>query len=242
MNCTGRLFMPNPIQGIWLEARCNRFAIEGERVCDVCKFANLLGVIDGDVPHWTSMLGNSKLTIDHVTPANMKIIQTSTNIAHMFPDNVGRKIAEIPVKNEHDILPILEQFAEVNESKMYSIEDEFDKLQTAFESFKENCDAEIKMSSKPRKQGQRQTQVQKKGTIPLEPHDAAVMKSHAGCVLIHYAETDMEPIEIAEIIYKKVKKEVVIDGGQEYICYYDEGTYYQCGLQGEIKGIIKNGN
>jgi hypothetical protein len=37
-----------------------------------------------------------------------------------------------------------------------------------------------------------------------------------------------------------VKKEMLISDGREIICYNDEGKYYECGANGEIKGLIKN--
>jgi hypothetical protein len=84
------------------------------------------------------------------------------------------------------------------------------------------------------------TKKTKKPGIPLSPEDAIIIKSHAACIPVHYVEDDMETLEISEIIYKKVTKEMLISGGREILCYNDDGAYYECGANGEIKGLIKN--
>jgi hypothetical protein len=225
--------MPNPLQGIWLEARCSRDALPEKRLCEVCEFSGLLGVIDGDVPDWMNMWGNNKVNGEGITESNMKIILTSSNIAHMFTDGIGlqnapvesvRIRANVPEKPKREVR-IKRKNTQLIEAGEHT---------TLLESLKvvEESLSRVEMPGKKKV-------IAKKKPIPLEFETATIIKSHATCIGVHYVESDLDVVEVAEVIYKKVKKEVVDLNGSDVICYNDQGIYYSCGPNGEIKGIIE---
>ena len=269
MKCTGRQFMPNPLQGIWLEARCSRDALPEKRVCEVCEFSGLLGVIDGNVPDWVHMWGNKMISEEGVSDANMKIILTSSNIAHMFTDGIGLQNAPVESvrireakrkviikrKKETLVLPMEGGFRRGQvppneeggfrgeQSSQPSSPAYFKNLQETFTRVQQQF---AEMSGKKKEPvipsttiTEKTRVIAKKKPIPLEFETATIIKSHAACIGIHYIESDMDTIEVTEIIYKKVKKEVVDLNGLEVICYNDRGAYYECGPNGEIKGNIE---
>lgn len=261
--------MPNPLQEIWLEARCNRDAMPEKRVCDVCEFSNLLGVIDGDVPEWANMWGAKNVSSNGITDANMKVILTSTAIAHMFPDKIGAK--ECDLENDEanedkdkddnandDDNTKYDAMSPQNYVVQYenTIASDYSNLlpmaNILVESFKNLQESMTRVFMPEIKQNPRAKQaagakqasdkrkiVVKKTPPPLEFEAATVIKSHAACIGVYYVESDMEPVEVVEVIYKKVKKEVVAVEGREVICYNNDETYYECGPNGEIKGIIQ---
>ncbi len=226
--------MPNPLQEIWLEARCNRDAMTDKRVCDVCQFSNLMGTVDEEIPQWLNMWGSGAISGVEITEANKKIIMTSSAIAHMFPDKIGynEKLVEENAAEKRKVIikrrsavAAPAAFTEFPQPFPYSFEECFKNPQ--------QCIAKEPMSDKKR------GGPPKKKPIPLEPEAAIVMKSHAACITVHYVESHMEPIEVAEVIYKRVKKELVDIDGKDILCYNDNGVYYECGPNGEIKGRIE---
>lgn len=252
--------MPNSLQGIWLEARCSRDALPEKRVCEVCEFSALLGIIDKDVPDWINMWGNKRISNEGITEANMKIILTASNIAHMFTDGIGLKNApvesvrireakrKVVIKRKNKINTIdefkNEIIVSINETGGFrgrgtlfqpsspcfkEVQETFTRAQPQIEE----------MSGKKKQTTEKPKVIAKKKPIPLEFETATVMKSHATCVGIYYYEPDMETVDVAEVIYKRVKKEVVDLNGSDIICYNDHGIYYECGPNGEIKGIIE---
>jgi hypothetical protein len=237
MKCTGRKFIPNPLQGIWLEGRCSRDALPEKRVCDICEFSGLLGVIDDDVPDWLHMWGNKLITEKGISEANIKIILTSSNIAHMFADGIGHHNAPVKsvkidkqcnIKKTQDFLIKSEKLDDALDSSC------FKKFQDTFTIIENIQKIPVKMQSM-----RKSKIIAKKKPITFEFETAAVIKSHAACIGIHYVESDMDALEVSEIIYKPVKKEVINYNGTDLICYNDQGTYYECGPNGEIKGLIE---
>lgn len=255
MKCTGRQFMPNSLQGIWLEARCSRDALPEKRVCEVCEFSALLGVIDEDVPDWVHMWGNKGVSDVGITDANMKIILTSSNIAHMFTDGIGLQNAPVESVRMREVkrrvvIKRKKDLASINDFKDAIISSiELGAQVPPFEGggFKSGQETLTRVQQVTEMPGKKKEStatektkaVAKKKPIPLEFETATVLKSHASCIGIHYVEDSMDTIEVAEVIYKRVKKEVVDFNGSDMICYNDNGTYYQCGTNGEIKGIIE---
>jgi hypothetical protein len=201
--------MPNPLQGVWLEARCNRDAMPEDRVCDVCKFSNLMGVVDNEIPPWLNMWGNKHINEAIITDANKKIILTSHSIAHMFPDKIGLK------KNKSMSINC--------EPFPYSFNECFKNVQETIVKREMPDKKKCSIKKKP---------------IPLEFEAATIIKSQAACINVHYVESDMDVLEVSEVIYKRVKKEVIQVDKKEILCYNNDGVYYECGLNGEIKGII----
>ncbi len=241
--------MPNPLQGIWLEARCSRDALPDKRVCEVCEFSGLLGVIDGNVPDSTHMWGNKLITDTGITEANMKIILTSSNIAHMFPDGIGLQNAPVESVRIREVkrrvvikrkevgqVPPNEEGGfrgEQSSPHFKNLQETFTRVQQQFAEMPgKKKEAATTVVEKPRV-------VVKKKPIPIEFETATVIKSHAACIGIHYIELDIDTVEVIDVIYKSVKKEVVNVNGIDIICYNDHGTYYECGSNGEIKGVIE---
>ncbi len=224
--------MPNPLQGVWLEARCNREAMPDRRVCDICLFSNLMGTVDEEIPQWLNMWGSKNINESVLTEDNMKVIRTSAAIAHMHGDKIGynEKLVEENAAEKRKVVirrkpvePVMVPF--IPQPLPYS----FDEcLKNPPEYVVRESMSEKKKVGPP-----------KKKPIPLEFEAATIMKSHAACIGIHYVEADMEVLEVAEVIYKRVQKEEVKLDGRSLICYNDDGKYYECGMNGEIKGLIE---
>jgi hypothetical protein len=73
--------------------------------------------------------------------------------------------------------------------------------------------------------------------LPLDNASSDILKSDLSVVLIHSIEKQLEPVNVSEIVYKKVKKIIV----NNTVCYEDhEGKIFECGKLGDIKGHINS--
>lgn len=100
---------------------------------------------------------------------------------------------------------------------------------TCIKGFKSNSTLITEMPGTARKQPQR--------ILPLDNASSDMLKSDLSVVLIHSMEKELEPINVSEIIYKKVNKVIV----NNLVCYEDsEGKKYECGKLGDIKGHINS--
>jgi hypothetical protein len=183
--CNGRLFIPSRVGNLWLEGYCGRPTVPGGTLCDCCRFANLLGTVDTDVPSWINMWGNKLINMsDQLSEWDMGIIKYASEKARS--------------KSKAGVIST---------------------------SFKMPADISAEMPPKRKADPRR---------LPISKEDATIIKSSSATIPVHYIEKNETPRQISEIVYKKVSKVMV----GSILCYKDGDTHYECGPEGEIKGII----
>jgi hypothetical protein len=82
LQCNGRLFIPSRVGNLWLEGYCGGTLVPGGTLCESCRFSNLLGTVDTDVPSWVNMWGNKLINVsDQVSEWDMGIIKYASEKA-----------------------------------------------------------------------------------------------------------------------------------------------------------------